>query len=126
MPLPQWLKDAFAVDVGPLQPTPEQAALVDQLAREVVRRGMTVPAVAFLEMSQPLNYVTSKAIVFFSPMIGAVSDSNAPRVFADLLEHRGSIEYICREIERVQRERDESSASGGSASAKAAREGGRN
>jgi hypothetical protein len=104
MPLPQWLKNAFAVDDGPLEPTPEQAALVDRLAREVVRRGMTVPALAFLEMSHPLSYVTAQAIHFFTPMIGAVSDSNAHRLLADLLEHRGAIEYICKQIERVQAE----------------------
>jgi len=104
MRLPGWLKHAFAADDGPLEPTPDQAALVDRLAREVVRRGMTVPALAFLEMSQPLNYVTSQAIHFFTPMIGAVANTNAHQLLADLLEHRGSIEYICQAIERVQRE----------------------
>jgi hypothetical protein len=112
MPLPQWLKNAFAVDHGPIDPTPEQAALVERLAREVVRRGarevvrrgMTVPALAFLEMSQPLNYVTAQAIHFFTPMIGAVANTDAHRQFADLLEHRGSIEYICQAIERASQQ----------------------
>jgi len=102
MRLPRWLKHAFAADDGPLAPTPEQAALVDRLAQEVVRRGMTVPALAFLEMTHPLNYVTSQAIHFFTPMIGAVSNSNSHQLLADLLEHRGAIEYICQAIERVQ------------------------
>jgi ubiquinone/menaquinone biosynthesis C-methylase UbiE len=104
MPLPQWLKNAFAVDHGPIDPTPEQAALVERLARVVVRRGMTVPALAFLEMSQPLNYVTAQAIHFFTPMIGAVANTDAHRQFADLLEHRGSIEYICQAIERASQQ----------------------
>ena len=104
MPLPQWLKNAFAVDHGPIEPTPEQAALVERLAHEVVRRGMTVPALAFLEMSQPLNYVTAQAIHFFTPMIGAVANTDAHRQLADLLEHRGSIEYICQAIERVSQQ----------------------
>ena len=104
MPLPQWLKNAFAVDHGPIDPTPDQAALVDRLAREVVRRGMTVPALAFLEMSQPLNYVTAQAIHFFTPMIGAVANTDAHRQFADLLEYRGSIEYICQAIERASQQ----------------------
>ena len=112
MPLPQWLKHAFAADDGPLKPTPEQAALVDRLAREVVRRGMTVPALAFLEMSQPLNYVTAQAIRFFSPMIGAVADTSAHRQLAELLEHRGAIDYICRAIERAQAESQRSSDGG--------------
>jgi hypothetical protein len=102
MPLPQWLKNAFAVDDGPLEPTHEQVALVDRLAREVVRRGMTVPALAFLEMTHPLNYVTAQAIHFFTPLIGAVSDTHSHQLLADLLEHRGAIEYICQAIERAQ------------------------
>ena len=104
MRLPEWLKHAFAADDGPLEPTPDQVALVDRLAREVVRRRMTVPALAFLEMSQPLNYVTAQAIHFFTPMIGAVANTNAHQLLAEFLEHRGSIEYICQAIERVQRE----------------------
>ena len=96
MPLREWLKHAFAVDDGPLKPTPEQAALVEQLAQEVVRRGMTAPALMFLGMSEPLNYVTAQAIHFFTPMINAVVETNAHKTLAELLEHRGAIEFICR------------------------------
>ncbi len=99
MPLPAWLRHAFAVNDGPLEPTPEQAALVQKLAEEVVRRGMTTPALAFLEMSQPLNFVASQAIVFFTPMISAMLDTRAHETLAKFLEHRGAIEYICQQIE---------------------------
>jgi hypothetical protein len=101
MPLREWLKHAFAVDDGPLEPTPGQTALVDHLAKEVVRRGLTAPALMFLGMSEPLNYVTSQAIHFFTPMINAVVDSHAHETLAELLEHRGAIEFICRRIEQV-------------------------
>jgi hypothetical protein len=101
MPLTQWLKHAFSVDDGPLVPTPEQAELVDRLAAEVVRRGLTTPALAFLEMSQPLNYVASQALVFFSPMISAVVDAPSHRLLAEFLEHRGSVEYVCQRIEAL-------------------------
>ena len=104
MPLPQWLKHAFAVDDGPLNPTPEQSAMVEKLAGEVVRRGMTVPALAFLEMTHPLNYVASQAIHFFTPMISTVTDSNTHKMLAEFLEHRGAIEYVCQRIEAVQLE----------------------
>ncbi len=99
MAIPQWLRNAFAVDDGPLEPTPEQADLVDKLAKEVVRRGMTTPALAFLEMSQPLNYVASQAMVFFAPMISALTDSRGHTILAELLEHRGALTYICSRIE---------------------------
>lgn len=104
MALPGWLRHAFAADDGPLNPTPEQAALVERFAQEVVRRGLVTPALAFLEMSQPLNYVTSQMLTFFGPILSTFSDSRAPAQFAELLEHRGSVDYLCRTIERIAEE----------------------
>ena len=99
-----WLKHAFAVDDGPVEPTPEQAKAVDAVCREVVKRHMTTPALLFLEMSRPLNYIGSQAMHFFQPMISAISDAAGPKHFAEFLEHRGSIEYICRRIEDLEAE----------------------
>ncbi|MBX3444638.1 MAG: hypothetical protein KF774_19725 [Planctomyces sp.] len=112
MPWPAWLKRAFAVDEGPLDPTPEQVAIVDYLAREVVRRGMTVPALAFLEMTQPLNYVSAQAIRFFAPLASAVFDARTQESFAAFLEHRGSMEFLCRAIERESSRAAAASANG--------------
>ena len=104
MAVPAWFKHAFSVDDGPLEPTPEQAELIDRLAREVVRRGMTAPALAFLEMSQPLNYVASQAMQFFSPMVTAIFDAREYQALAKFLEHRKSVNYICEAIERKSAE----------------------
>jgi hypothetical protein len=98
--MPGWLKHALAVDAGPIDPTPEQAEMVDRLAREVVRRGMTVPAITFLEMTQPLNFVAAQTLHFFQPLLSAVFDVRKQQQFAEFLEHRGSIDFICRAIER--------------------------
>jgi hypothetical protein len=99
--MPGWLKHAFAVDAGPINPTPEQLEMVDRLAREVVRRGMTVPALAFLEMTQPLNFVAAQALHFFQPLLSAVFDTRKQQQFAEFLEHRGSMDFLCRAIERA-------------------------
>ncbi len=99
--MPGWLKHAFAVDAGPIDPTPEQIEMVDRLAREVVRRGMTVPALAFLEMTQPLNFVAAQALHFFQPLLSAVFDTRKQQQFAEFLEHRGAVDFICRAIEQM-------------------------
>jgi hypothetical protein len=99
--MPGWLKHAFAVDSGPIDPTPEQIEMVDRLAREVVRRGMMIPALAFLEMTQPLNFVAAQALHFFQPLLSAVFDVRKQQQFAEFLEHRGAIDFICRTIERT-------------------------
>lgn len=104
----KWLKHAFAVDPpGPAEPSPEQKAAVDTICREIVRRHMSTPALVFLEMSRPLNYVGSQTMHFFQPLVSVLTDSTGPRHFAEFLEHRGSIEYICRRIEDLEAETTE-------------------
>jgi len=104
----KWLKHAFAVDPpGPAEPTEEQRAAVDKICREIVRRHLTTPALLFLEMSRPLNYIGSQTMHFFQPLIGVLTDSKGPEHFALFLEKRGSIEYICRRIEDLEAEATE-------------------
>lgn len=105
----EWFRHAFAVDEGPLEPTPEQRAVADRLCREVVRRRLTTPALAFLEMSRPMNFLGSQALQFFMPLINALTVAEGPRHFAEFLEHRGSIEYLCRRIEELEAQAEEHS-----------------
>jgi hypothetical protein len=101
----QGVKHAFAVEKpGPVEPTPAQAALIDRLCREVVRRRLTTPALVALEMSRPLNFVTAQAIHFFEPILRTFGEPQAPREFAMFLEHRGSIDYLAKRIEEIEAE----------------------
>ena len=99
----RWLKHAFAVDPpGPVEPTPEQQAAIDAVCRQVVKRHLTTPSLLFLEMSRPLNYVGSQAMHFFAPFLSVLTQRQGHRHFAAFLEHRGSIEYLCRRIEELE------------------------
>ena len=99
----RWLKHAFAVDpLGPIEPTPEQREAVRRICREIVRRRLTTPALAFLEMSRPLNYVGAQAMHFFRPFVSAFTTTGQYQHFAAFLEHRGSIDYLCSELERLE------------------------
>ena len=100
-----WLRHAFAIDPpGPAEPDDDQRQIVDRLCAEVVRRHMTVPALAFLEMSRPLNSVAAAAMQFLSPLISAVVTGPEYKRFAEFLDRRGSIEYLCRRIEELERQ----------------------
>lgn len=102
----QWLRDAFAVDPpGPAQPTDAQQPVIDAVCREIVRRGLATPALMFLEMSRPLNYVGSQAMGFLQPIVAAVIDTRKYSLFAAFLERRGSIEYFSSRIEAFEQER---------------------
>ncbi len=102
----EWLRNAFAVEGRRLpELTDEQRAMVERLAREVVRRKLGTPAIAFLEMSHPLNSVGASALHFFTPLLSVLFDVEGCRRFAEFLEKRGSIEVICRRIEELLAER---------------------
>ncbi len=82
----QWLKHAFAIEPqGPADPDPEQLVLLDRLCREIVKRRLTTPALALLEMSRPLNYMSSQLLHFLAPLISAVSNAQGHRRLADFL-----------------------------------------
>lgn len=101
----EWLKHAFAVEkADSLDPTESQRLLVDRLCRQIVARELTTPAVLFLETVRPLNYVTSQTLQFFAPLVSAAGGAAAVAELAAFLEHRGSIDYICRRIETMVNE----------------------
>jgi len=99
-----WFRHAFALDPpGPAEPTEAERPSVDRLCQEVVRRHLTVPTLAFLEMSRPLNFLAANAIHFFSPVLSVLVTGDEHRRFAEFLERRGSVDFLCRRIEELDR-----------------------
>ena len=101
------LKHAFAVEkVEDFEPDEKDRELIDVVCREVVKRGMATPATLFLESTRPLNYVGSQTMVFFEPVMRTVlRHPEAWSRFSEILEHRGSIEYLCKRIDEMDNER---------------------
>lgn len=99
----EFLRNAFALDDGkPCEPSPDERAVLDRVVDEVVRRRLSAPALAFLEMSRPLNVVGAAAIHFFTPIAAVLANPLHLRRFADFLERRGSVDHLCRMIERAE------------------------
>jgi hypothetical protein len=98
-----FLRNAFAVDDGkPCEPTEAQRAILEKLTREVAERRLTGPAVAFLEMSRPLNGLGAAVIQFFTPIAATLANPESLRDFAEFLEKRGSVDYLCRMPESAE------------------------
>ena len=96
----KWLKHAFAIDPPEsVQPNAAQQQLVEKICAEIVRRRLTTPALMLLEMSRPLNYVSAQFLHFVQPFASAIVDREGYRQLTEFLEHRGSIEYICKRLE---------------------------
>ena len=106
------LRHAFAIETGPTEPTESQRAAVEKLCGEIVRRRMATPALMALEMSRPLNYVGAQVMHFFAPIVTVLFDKAAYNDLAEFLEHRSSIDYVCRRINALDEQRKEEKASG--------------
>lgn len=79
--------------------TPEEHIVLEKLSDQVVKRGMTVPAIIFLESVKPLNFIGSQAMVFFEPMIQSVFNFKDYDTVRTALEKRPSIELLIQKIE---------------------------
>jgi hypothetical protein len=100
----EWLKHAFAVESSdPPIPSATQAAAIDAVCREIVRRQMTLPAQMMLESSAPLHFVTGQLLRFVEPFLAVILEPAAVRDFATFLEKRGAMESICLRLEELQR-----------------------
>ena len=97
------LHNAFSSGSAFSPPSEEQLQLVDRLAREIVRRRMTTPALTTLEMSRPLNFLGAQAMHFFTPVVSTMFDAKTYELFAKFLERRDAIDVMIERIESHER-----------------------
>ncbi len=80
-------------------PESEQRALLEKVATWVVRRGLTTPAILFLETGKPLNFLGSQLLIGFSPFIQVVFKGDEYQKFALILEKDANVELLIELIE---------------------------
>ncbi len=104
----RWLKAAFGTGedfqyVGPEEiPEERQQEIIRILARELVDRRLTAPAIFFLETVKPLSFVGSQAMIFFQPIIQAVFPFRSYNEFSVMMEDRKNMEALICEMERLE------------------------
>jgi len=77
--------------------------LVEYVAREIQMRGLTGPAVMFLEASRPYRPLGSQAMVFFDPVLRTLfggGNAEVQRVMAD----DAGIERLIERLEEIDEE----------------------
>lgn len=84
----------------------ELSPLLGKLAKEVVDRSLTAPAVMFLESTKPLSFLGSQVMVFFAPFVKAFWTGASYDQLAELLEDRENVERLLQEIERLEAEQN--------------------
>jgi hypothetical protein len=75
---------------------------MDRLARWLVERRLSVPAVLFIESSKPLNFVGSQFLFFFEPMVKIFVGGEGYTRFASLMEERENVEIFLQCIEAAE------------------------
>ena len=76
--------------------------LITNLAEKIVRHGMAVPAIFFLEMVKYMSFIGSQLMVFFGPVITVFIQSESYYKLTHLLEERQNVEFLMFEIERIE------------------------
>ena len=76
--------------------------LISNLAGKIVRHGMAIPAIFFLEMVKYLSFFGGQLMVFFGPIITVFIPSHSYYKIAELLEDRKNVEFLLTEIERLE------------------------
>jgi hypothetical protein len=92
-------RHAFAVPSAASSLTPEEQALLDRAASEIVRRGMTAPATVFLESMGPMNFLGSQALHVLSPLLDLAFKAEEIDQVARLLERRDTLARLITLIE---------------------------
>lgn len=90
-------------------PPPESGEMTDDellaaIAKRVVRMGLAVPAVFFLESTKPLSFVGSQVLVFLEPFVSAFLSVRNYQRFARLMEDRRNLEILIRKVEALDEE----------------------
>ncbi len=80
--------------------TPEQDEVLEKVAKKVVEKRMTVPALMFIESVKPLNFIGSQVMVFFEPIVQALFDFKSYNIFREIIEERENVEILMQKIEK--------------------------
>ena len=78
--------------------------ILSKFAHRIVNKGMTVPALFFLESTKYVSFVGSQLLVFFGPIITSFVNSEKYYNISELLEDRKNVEFLLDEIERIDLE----------------------
>jgi len=96
--LREGLAHAFALGLAE-GVTAEEQALLEKVARLIVKRGMAAPAVLFLESVGPLGFLGSQFLHALTPLLDLVCNQAELERMAHLLEKRESVSLL---VEMIQ------------------------
>ena len=87
----------------PEQVQEERDDLVEQVAREIQLRGLTAPAVHFLQASRPYRPLGPNAMLFFDPVLRGLFGGEFASA-SEILADDDGIEQLIARLEEIEEE----------------------
>ena len=75
--------------------------IISNLAKEIVHRGMSVPAIFFLESTKYISFIGSQLLVFLGPIATCFINNQKYYDFTKIFEKKSNVEFLLTEIERL-------------------------
>jgi len=75
--------------------------IISNLANDIVQRGLSVPAIFFLESTKYISFIGSQFLVFLGPIATCFINNQKYYDFTTLLEKKSNIDFLINEIERI-------------------------
>ena len=70
--------------------------ILQKYASKVTDRGLSVPAIFFLEMFKYLSFLFSQSMIVFGPLLTLFINQKKYYQFSDIISNRNNVEYfIC-------------------------------
>jgi hypothetical protein len=86
-------------------PPPEEEPLLNSIAQKIVDRGLSTPAVIFLESTKPLNVLGCQTLNFLEPIVQSVFSIRNYNDFIRIMENRSNLEKLIQRIESLEEEK---------------------
>ena len=75
--------------------------IISTLAADIVERGVSVPAVFFLESTKYISFIGSQFLVFLGPIATCFINNQKYYSYTSIFEDRKNIEFLISEIEKI-------------------------
>ena len=80
----------------------KEKKIMDSYAKKVTDKGMSVPAVFFLEMFKYLSFIFSQSMIVFGPLATIFLEPKKYYQISDILSNRNNVEYFICQIEKIK------------------------
>jgi hypothetical protein len=82
-----------------------QRAALDDLARELVARGIATPAIFVLESMRPISFISAEFLVFLDPFVRLLLPSEKYSLIVEALHDRRNLSWLVDRLEELDAER---------------------